>query len=218
MEPEFWMVRWQRGEIGFHQDDINPYLVKFWPEVSAPAGAPVFVPLCGKSRDMAWLRERGHPVWGVEISSIAVAQFFAERKLTPTRLVVRGMTLYRADGYELFQGNFFRLRKCHLPEFAAVFDRASLVALPPPMRRRYARHLADLVPGGVRVLLVSVDYPSHQMQGPPFAVDDTEVRALFGANFDVRGVSARNVLDDSPRFRERGLTRLEERVYLLTRR
>jgi thiopurine S-methyltransferase len=217
MEPEFWMVRWQRGEIGFHQDDINPHLVKFWPDIAVAPSAPVFVPLCGKSRDMAWLHERGHTIWGVEISPLAVAHFFTEHGFEPRRRVVRDMRLYCADRYNIYQGDFFKLRPRHLPRISAVYDRASLVALPPPMRTRYVRHLARLLAQGARILLVSVDYPSHQMQGPPFAVDDAEVRGLFGARFEVRSLLARNVLDESPRFRERGLTRLEERVYLLTR-
>ncbi len=217
MEPEFWHARWQRGEIGFHQDEINPHLVKFWPEIAVDPSLPVFVPLCGKSRDMAWLSDRGHPVWGIEISPIAIAQFFSEQSLQPARKPVRDLPLLTANKFNLYEGDFFRLRPCHTPLFSAVYDRASLVALPPLLRKRYVHHLLKLLAGHVRILLVTVDYSAHQMQGPPFAVDDAEVRALYGAHFDIRSLVSRNALDDSPRFRERGLTRLEERVYLLRR-
>jgi len=57
MEKEFWLERWERAEIGFHQDDINPWLARYWPRLAAPPGSKVFVPLCGKSLDMAWLRK-----------------------------------------------------------------------------------------------------------------------------------------------------------------
>jgi len=26
MDKEFWLERWERAEIGFHQDEVNPYL------------------------------------------------------------------------------------------------------------------------------------------------------------------------------------------------
>lgn len=218
MESEFWMARWERGEIGFHQDETNPHLVRFWPTLGIPSTVPVFVPLCGKSRDMVWLRDRGHAVWGVELSPLAVARFFEEHGLKPRRKMVRDMSLFSADGCNIYRGDFFRLRTKHFPALHAVYDRASLIALPPVMRQRYVRHLQGLVSSGTRALLISVDYPAHQMQGPPFAVDDQEVHTLFEAGFDIRSLSALNVLDANPRFRERGLTRIEERVYALTRR
>src|SRR5512138_1105185 len=76
MKRDFWLERWERGETGFHQDEINPYLLQHWPELHVAPGGEVFVPLCGKSLDMVWLRERGYFVLGVELSPIAVQDFF----------------------------------------------------------------------------------------------------------------------------------------------
>lgn len=58
MHPDFWHQRWQQNQIGFHQDTPTPLLQKHWPALGVPAGARVFVPLCGKSLDMAWLAAR----------------------------------------------------------------------------------------------------------------------------------------------------------------
>jgi len=58
MDPQFWRERWELNEIGFHQSQIHPLLSEFWPVVGTGLGQ-VFVPLCGKSRDMAWLRRQG---------------------------------------------------------------------------------------------------------------------------------------------------------------
>jgi len=217
MEPEFWVERWQRNEIGFHQDRVNPYLVQFWGDVIADRHAPVFVPLCGKSQDMVWLHQRGHAVVGVELSLIAVESFFVEQQLVPTRREIDGLVLFEAQGYKIYCGNYFALKSQHLLEVRAAYDRASLVALPPPLRNRYAQHLAQLLAPGVRTLLVAVDYPAPQMQGPPFAVNEAEVRALYSATFTVQSLLVHNALDDNPRFKERGLTRLEECVYTLVR-
>jgi thiopurine S-methyltransferase len=217
MEPEFWVERWQRNEIGFHQDRVNSYLELFWGDVVGDRNTAVFVPLCGKSQDMVWLHERGHTVVGVELSLIAVESFFAEQKLVPTRHEIDGLVLFEAQGYKLYCGDYFALKSQHLLQARAVYDRASLVALPPPLRNRYAQHLTQLLAPGVRTLLVAVDYPTQQMQGPPFAVIDAEIRTLYGAAFAVQSVLVRNALEDNPRFKARGLTRLEDRVYTLER-
>ncbi len=66
------------NQIGFHQTDFNARLMQHWPALGLPLGARVFVPLCGKSRDMLWLVGAGHSVVGVELSSTAVEAFFAE--------------------------------------------------------------------------------------------------------------------------------------------
>jgi len=101
---------------------------------------------------------------------------------------------------------------------SAVYDRASLVALPPEMRESYARHLASILPRGTKILLVTFDYPQHEMQGPPFAVSVDEVKALYGRYADIRILAQADVLDQNPRFKQRGVTRMQENIFLLTLR
>jgi thiopurine S-methyltransferase len=79
MNADFWHARWKSGRVGFHQDEVNRYLERYWDALDVAVDATVFVPLCGKSRDMLWLRERGHRVVGVEFSPIAVRDFFLSK-------------------------------------------------------------------------------------------------------------------------------------------
>src|SRR5690606_40297026 len=65
----------------FHQATVTPQLERHWDALGLPAGGTVFVPLCGKSLDMAWLAGRGHRVLGVELSEVAVRDFFAGQGL-----------------------------------------------------------------------------------------------------------------------------------------
>ena len=83
MQPDFWHQRWADNQIGFHQSAPTPLLLKHWPALGITPGAQVFVPLAGKSLDMAWLASQGHRVLGVELSQLAVEQFFAEHDLQP---------------------------------------------------------------------------------------------------------------------------------------
>jgi thiopurine S-methyltransferase len=215
---EHWHDRWRRNEIGFHQDIVNPYLIRHWPELGLDAGAPVFVPLCGKSRDMLWLHDRGHPVVGVEISPIAVKDFFAENNLTARPLELPPFAGWAGDGVKILCGDFFDLTPDHLAGTRGMYDRASLIALPEESRRRYAEHLSGLIRPRVPVLLVTLDYPVDEMAGPPFAVREEEVHDLYERCYTVRLLESRQVLDDNPRFREKGLTRLQETVYHLVPR
>lgn len=218
METSFWLDRWQRNEIGFHQDTINSHLQTFWPRLGAAPRSTVFVPLCGKSRDMLWLAAQGYRVLGVEISPLAVEAFFSENGLQPRRSVAGAFARWECDEVSLLCGDFFALTPTLLEGGTAVYDRASLIALPPQMRQRYAQHLAELLPPGNKVLLITMEYPQHQMQGPPFCVLEDEVRTLYDDGFHVSAIHGENILDRNPRFRERGLTELREHVYVLTRR
>lgn len=219
MEADFWHQRWQDNLIGFHLEEVNPYLPRFYSDLQLKPGQRIFVPLCGKSLDLVWLVEQGVEVTGVEISRLAVEQFFAEQGNTqgwqPQVEEMGEFFLYQAQGIRLFCGDFFNLTHDLLGPIDAVYDRASLVALPPKMRARYAAHLEQLCPAPIPRLLVSLDYEQAQMSGPPFAVDEAEIRALYGTTFKIEKLLAQDVLDENAHFRQKGLDHLEEAVYLL---
>jgi thiopurine S-methyltransferase len=215
---EFWHERWALKQIGFHQEDINPYLMRFWPALGLAAGSRVLVPLCGKSRDMVWLREQGFDVVGVELSEVAVREFFEENGLVPVETEVVNYRRFEAGGYVLWCGDFFGLNRALLGDIAAVYDRASLVALPPAMRGRYAAKLAGLLVPETQTLLVTFEYPQHQMGGPPFSVTTDEVHALYGEHSNIELLHEENILLREPRFQAKGVERLVEKVYRLTRK
>ncbi|MBI5627092.1 MAG: thiopurine S-methyltransferase [Nitrosomonadales bacterium] len=216
MEKNFWLERWERGEIGFHQNEINPYLRQYWKELHPASKGEVFVPLCGKSRDMLWLREQGCRVLGVELSTIAAQAFFKENGYTPHRVTAGKFDHYEADGIRILCGDFFDLNKNDLAEVNAVYDRASLIALPPGMRERYARHLVSILPPATQILLITFDYPQHEMPGPPFAVSKSKVEALYKRHANVRLLAQLDALPQTPYFQERGLSGLQKSIFLLT--
>ncbi|MDG4563206.1 MAG: thiopurine S-methyltransferase [Candidatus Competibacter sp.] len=216
MEPSFWHERWERSEIGFHQQNINVHLQQFWTQLDLRPGQRVFAPLCGKSRDLLWLAGEGHPVTGVEISRLAVEAFFTENGLKPRCWREGAFEIWEVDEIRILLGDFFDLEPQHLADAAGIYDRASLIALPPPMRARYARHLDAILPVGTRVLLVTLEYDQSVLAGPPFAVGEAEVRALYQATHEVELLYTRDALAETSRWRERGLTWLLERVYRLS--
>ncbi len=97
----------------------------------------------------------------------------------------------------------------------AVYDRASLVALNPLQRMHYAQLLKRLLPVDCAMLLVAMDYPQHEMTGPPFSVDQLEVQRLYGSDYTVELLHSLDLLQESKRYQEQGLSRLFEQIYHL---
>ncbi len=217
MEPKFWHERWRDNEIGFHQTDTHAFLLNYWPTLNLAPSAHVLVPLAGKSLDMMWLRQQGHSVTGVELSPIAIAQFFNEAGLEPKRSPHGPFTASTADQITVLAGNFFDLTAADVAAVTAVYDRAALIALPPEMRAQYARHLADILNPGTQILLIAIDYTPSESDGPPFSVSPTEVQSLFNGSFSIEPLQSRDRLSASDTLRRRGVTRLAETAYKLTR-
>jgi thiopurine S-methyltransferase len=216
MKKEYWLNRWERDEIGFHQNEINPYLRQYWQELNLPHDSKVFVPLCSKSHDMLWLRKQGHKVLGVEFSTQAAQAFFKENKLNPQHQTGEKLECLSANEISILCGDFFDVEKNHLSNVGAVYDRASLVALSPEIRKKYVHHLLSILPPATQILLITFDYPQLEMVGPPFAVSPDEVSALYHQHAQVRLLAQFDVLEQNPRYEERGLSRIQESIFLLT--
>lgn len=216
MHPDFWHQRWQQNQIGFHQDAPTPLLQKHWPALGVPVGARVFVPLCGKSLDMAWLAAQGHRVLGVELSRLAVEQFFAEHGLQPAVEDSRYGTHFRAGDIEILCGDAFGLDADLLADCAGVFDRAALIALPPALRQRYVNELQARLPAGCRGLLITLEYPQDERDGPPFSVTEQEVRGMYGGTWSVDLRERRPIPPGHPGF-VGGVSRVDTAVYGLQR-
>lgn len=218
METEFWLQRWREGRIGFHQTRVMSLLQKYWPRVELPSGSRVLVPLAGKSLDMIWLAQQGHSVLGVELSQLAVDQFFAENHLRPE---VRESAMgrhYVAGNIEIIRGDVLTLDDATLSGCAGFYDRAALIALPPAMRPAYANQVYARLPAGCRGLLFTLEYLQEEMSGPPFSVPEAEVAALHGGAWNIEVLDRRDVLAKEPHFAERGVTRMDTVSYLMERK
>jgi len=149
------------------------------------------------------------------LSELAIKAFFQENKLSPIHQSNSKFECYRADRIQILQGDFFNLEKKELKTVAAVYDRASLVALPPETRKQYAKHMAHILLPGTQILLIGFDYPQTEMQGPPYAVTPDEVTQLYQDHAEIHLLKQTDVLDENPRFQQRGLSRLQESVFLI---
>jgi len=196
MDEGLWLQRWETGSIAFHEGEANRLLVRHWGRLAVPEGGRVLVPLCGKTRDIAWLLSQGRDVVGVELSRRAVEQLFSELGVEP-RVdqpggAARGAQRFTAPGVDVFVGNVFELTRPVLGGVDAIYDRAALVALPLELRARYARHLVALTEGAPQ-LLITYEYDPTRLEGPPFCIGDAELRQLYGPHYRLSRIDEEEV-------------------------
>lgn len=220
MDNNFWLKKWDSKEIGFHLPEYHPLLLKYYTQIFSEQSA-IFVPLCGKSKDMIFLESQGLNVLGCELSQIAAEEFFSEsqnlRGDCPTlKIEVENQSLltrYHSSKINILVGDIFNLDSTLLTEITCIYDRAALIALPKELRLKYANHLRVLLPKA-KMLLITLDYDQSKMSGPPFSVNKTELGSLFSFA-KIKELQRTNIIDDEPHFKKKGLTSFNQTAYFI---
>ena len=210
-----WLEFWENNEINWHSDVVTQELEEYLGLLKLEPGNKVFFPLCGKSLDMIYLLNQGFSVVGVELSEIAIKQFFHENGLDYTITRVGKFDLYSAKNIEIYCGDFFSLSSKHLCDVKAVFDRKSLIALDQNLRQKYVKHLNDIIYLVVRILLITLHYPQHQMSGPPFSVEKSEVESLFSMAFIYQELESFQDIENRSKLVNAGVDYIENAAYCL---
>ncbi|MCS6884658.1 MAG: thiopurine S-methyltransferase [Acidobacteriota bacterium] len=198
MDAKFWQDRWEKGQIGFHLQTVNPHLIKWWPRLNLAPQTAVFVPLCGKTLDIPWLIKQGHYVVGVEISPVAIRQFLQENNLSARVTQNDKFERYEADSLCLLCGDYFDLQPEDVGNVSAVYDRAALVALPEKERFRYTAKLKTLLNKPSRMLLITLEYDQTARPGPPFSVPPQEVPKHYADLAEIKLLASHDVSNEFP--------------------
>ena len=217
MDRSFWLSRWNDNKIGFHRDEVNEHLVRWWPSLDAKKSSRVIVPLCGKTHDLVWLSEHYSTV-GVELSPLAVEQFWSGANQTPERIIRGGHTWSTAGQLTTICGDFMTIDGADLVGFDHFYDRAALIALPPTLRTTYVSCLKRMLNKGASGLLITLDYDQTKIDGPPFSIGIDEVSRRFEPEFDIEILSSK-VSEQAPEsFKLQGVMTLTEHVLKISSR
>lgn len=212
MDANFWHNKWQKNEIGFHEQSVNPALAGHFESLGLEQGDRVFVPLCGKTLDIAWLLESGFSVVGAELSEMAIQQLFAEMGVEPTITEEGTLKRYSSEHLDILVGDIFDLSRDQLGQIAAIYDRAALVALPEETRVRYANHLVELSDRATQ-LVVCYEYDQSQMAGPPFSISSDELMRLYSGHYTLELLESKSVEGG---IRREGKSAATENIWLLS--
>ena len=216
----------------------------------------VFVPLCGKTVDMAYLVSKHSAyVVGVEGIDMALEEFANEhptlgvQKITASSDVtgsvkdnsdcdgsdnVKNRTTeqgrfdrYVGTNIELLKGDYFELDDIVTGgKFDAIYDRASLVAIEPKLRKAYVDVQGNLLRPGGKILLVVLERKGTEegmKMGPPYSVPESAVQDLFGSRDwcdSITMLEQTDQLERKPEDKKRypDLDQLLETVYLIQRK
>lgn len=185
-----WKAKWEAGRTRWHKTTVNSVLEKYADSrLLLKDNARVLVPLCGKSIDMTYIaaKDTVSQVVGVEGVRKALDEFCQEN----SHLQIQAETPARGAAFEalrgqkilLLRGDFFGL-DASVAEgyFDAVWDRGSLVAIMPALRPEYVKIIGKVMaPGGVILLSTWVRPNKDLTTGPPFSIDEVQVKELFGS-------------------------------------
>jgi len=212
MQKDFWFQKWAVKDIGFHQKESNPHLISNFEKLSLKKGDRVFLPLCGKTLDIAWLLSQGYRVAGAELVETAIEELFLELKLKPQIIQEGKLKHYSAKNIDIFVGDIFDLTKEILGKVDAVYDRAALVALPLDLRMRYAEHLMEITDRAPQLLVV-YEYNQSEMPGPPFSINEVEVKKHYENDYAIKLIASADVPGGM-----RGQISAKENVWLLEKK
>lgn len=178
MDSNFWHQLWESNDIGFHQRAVNPLLAEYFNTLSLADSSRLFIPLCGKTLDIAWLLSKGYRVAGAELNKPAVEQLFSELGVEPRVSKLGKLDCYSAENIDIFVGDIFDLSAEVLGDVDAIYDRAALVALPEAMRKNYRDHILEITNIAPQLLL-TFEYDQTVMQGPPFSISANDIKRYY---------------------------------------
>ena len=218
---------WAAGKIPWHRQVPNDFLVRHINQLldgRTSAELTVFIPLCGKSVDLVWLRDKGFKqVIGVEGVRLAIEQFAEDSKITlkETTFGETNIKSHESDDSKLkiLEHDFFSLDDPALNgSVDCVWDRASLIAIQPKHRQLYVDTMKRLLKGDktFRYLLSAYEYDNPNILGPPHSVSGKDVESLFSSFAQIEVLEEKGVVFDGPnKFTAVG-TSVKEVIYLLT--
>lgn len=192
MNANFWHDKWKTNRIGWHLDEVNPIIVKHIGSLQLQKNARIFLPLCGKTKDIDWLLSQGFRIAGAELSLKAIQELFQELHVEPEVSTCREFTVYSAQNIDIFVGNIFDLDSELLGNVDAVYDRAAVVAMRKEMRPKYVKHIIDITKQKPQIL-INLQYNQKLMDGPPFCVMDEEIKSLYEGNYKLKQLESLHV-------------------------
>jgi thiopurine S-methyltransferase len=207
MEEKFWKDAWTDRKIGFHLSEYNKFLEWFMSEKTIASQTTALVPLCGKSLDMIYLRDKGLNVIGVEIAQQAVEEFFKDNDIEHTVNESENFKRYESKGITILCGDIFKLETKDIGDISFIYDRAATVALPPEMRADYYKKLKELTNSNTQMCLLTMHSKNEDKIGPPFSVPMEEIEKAYkseSSHFEVLKEETGKI--NSKRLRDLGVT------------
>lgn len=165
---KFWEGRWSEGHTPWDHGHPAPPFREFVDKYGAPGGN-VIVPGAGSGHDVRFFAEQGAHTTGLDISPTSIE-------------VAHRLNSHPKAKYRL--GNILNLDKRWHGHFDWVVEHTCLCALEPEHWKAYAKGIRKLLKKNGYYLALFYRDPVDD-EGPPFGIDETSIKQLFGKHFDL---------------------------------
>lgn len=226
---EFWDKRWVDGNSQWQENDgcellwqnIDSIMQKFFPTKKAE-DLKVFIPLCGKAKDIYLFYKMGFTVVGIEFAPLPIKEFFDENEIAEVSTAKKPFTKSPDGRLILGEGDLFSFQaegKLPFPKYDIVWDRGSFVAINENDRERYAAFMKSLAgEGGIQIINI-VEYDRAEYGGPPLASNQEELQNYYGADATIELLGRTDRLGEDQEDRQvwidQGLTRMTEALFTI---
>lgn len=192
---KYWLRKYNTGDTYWMYKKTASMVEKHYNRLN-PDGQvhKMLLPSCGKTFDLDWLSSQGVPlVVGVDLCLPVLQDVCArsDREWTATAVSKPGadFTLFeRSDGkIKLYNGDMLQFSPEFEGTFDAMWERGSLIILPPTDVNKYVEVLKRLLKPGGRILLESIEFDKDTIDSstqdllpfPPFPYFLKDITDLF---------------------------------------
>ncbi len=181
-DPEFWQLKYARGEDRWELGVPPPPLVRLLTEAPPPRGR-VAVLGCGRGHDARFFARLGYPTWGFDFAARAIRDARTLATIEFGRLAASGRLREAPAPLAFEQRDLFTLPEVYPGFFDLVWEYACFCAIDPARRPEYVEVVRRILRPGGRLLALFWPVDVDWAGGPPFAASKAEIRRLFEPAF-----------------------------------
>ena len=134
---------------------------------------------------------------------------------------------FKGNNLTILIGDLFKMPTND--RYDIIYDRASIVAIKPSLRQEYVNLMGILLQPGGSILLVTLDRRTTtsdeaKNDGPPYSVDEQDIRQLYESQNWVESVTLLEEVndlttdEDAERWKKKGVLELYELVFLIRKK
>ncbi|PVV04539.1 hypothetical protein BB560_000962 [Smittium megazygosporum] len=185
VKPESWQETWEKGETPWDRGASAPGLIELIEDEKFDVGSgPGLVPGCGRGYDVIYFAQRGHDMYGLDVSKTAMklASEYAERQVGKDSPVLDRMH-WLADSFFEFSEE----TKAIVPKdgFQFAYDCTFLCALHPTMREDWALQYSKLIKQNGFLVTFMFPLEPRTDDPPPFTLSEELYHTLLDPYFEL---------------------------------
>lgn len=167
LDKNYWETRWENRETSWDIGYASPAITDYMDKVE-DKNISILIPGCGNAYEAEYLLKNGFQ----DITLIDIA---------PKAVEILQSKFRNDPQIKILLGDFFE----HKGEYDLMLEQTFFCAIPPLMRKDYAKKAAELLQPKGKIVGVMFD-TTFKKQGPPFGGCSCEYKPIFEPYFEIK--------------------------------